>query len=254
MRALRHHLLLVCRGVVDQGEEWKAWVGCGRFWPAVRRLAATFIGAWFLSSLVTNAPRLMWLVVGLWLAAVWRTGRDIVREERAETAFVQRLRDLIGDRNGVLLAEVLAEWHDAGLNLDWDVTVVRGICERLGIPVRDAIKVGGSVSIGVHVEDLTRVWDVQVTPPPPPSADPSPDGLTSDNYPTTPRVARSPGEGMTIIYPTGGTPAAAPQAEDEEAERQRVQAVVNRIVRARDEAFEEHLTDALDVLRGEPSS
>lgn len=251
MRALRHHLLLVCRGVADQGDEWKKWALCGRFLPAVRRLAATFIGGWFLASLVMNAPRMMWLVAGLWLAAVWRTGRDIVKEERADEAFVQWLRDLIGDRNGVLLAEVLAGFHAAGMHPDWDVTVVRSICDRLGIPVKDSIKVSGSVSVGVHVDDLTSVWDVQVTPPPPATGDPSPAGLTSDNYPTTTRLEKSPGEGMTIVYPSGGPPAPAPAAEDEEADRQRLQDPANRATAAREEAFEDHLTDALSILREE---
>lgn len=248
MRALRRTLRLICKGIGTQRQAWTAWVLCRQFLPAVRRLAATGAAGWFLFSLVLNAPQMLWLATGLWLAAAWRAGRNIEEEQRNEERFVQWVRDVIGDRNGVLLSELLAAWHEAGLNLDWDVAQVRAICERLSIPVRDKLKVGGVVSVGVHVEDLTRVWDVQVTPLPAPSVNPSPDAVASGNYSTT--VEASPiVEGVAWSMQESRKP--VPEQSDadvKEAEKQRLQGLMNHVHAQREAAFEDHLTDALGIL------
>lgn len=248
MRVLRRPVRLICKGIADQRRSWAAWILCRQFVPAMRRLAGTGLAGCFLLSLVLNAPQILWPATGLWLAAAYRTGRAIEEEQRNEERFVQWLRDTIGDRNGVLLSELLAAWHEADRNLDWDVAQVRAICERLEIPVRDKLKVGGTVSVGVHVEDLTRVWDVQVTPPPAPSANPSPDAVTSDNYSTTveatPIAVGAAWSLQASRKPVPGTP----DAGAVEAERLHLQAVTNGGAKAREDAFEDHLTDALGIL------
>jgi hypothetical protein len=202
--------------------------------------------------MVSNAPRLLWLVVGLWLAAAWRAGRGIEEEARNEERFVQWVRDVIGDRNGVLLAELLAAWHEAGLNLDWDVAQVRSICERLGIPVRDKINVGKSVSVGVHVEDLTRVWDVQVTPPPPVEAAPS-EAVTSGNYSTTVEATPIAVGAAWSLHASRKPVPDEPDADAEEAERLRLQAIVSDAYGALEAAFEEHVDDALNMTQDQAS-
>lgn len=251
MRALRRFLRLICKGIAVQRQAWTAWVLCGQFLPAMRRLAGTGVAGWFLFSLVLNAPQMLWFAAGLWLAAVWRAGRAVEEEERNEERFVQWLRDVIGDRNGVLLSELLAAWHEADRNLDWDVAQVRAVCERLAIPVRDKLKVGGVVSVGVHVDDFTRVWDVQVTPPPAPSVNPSPGAVTSENYPTTVEATPIAVGAAWSLHASRKPPPDEPSAEAAEAERLRVQAFLNEAYAAKEAAFEDHLTDALGILHGE---
>lgn len=214
------------------------------------RLVALVIGCWVVGGIVLAARGTLWVLLVVWCIATWRTGRRIEREERAEAAFIQWIYDRVGDRNGVLVAELVEGMHQSGMHLDWDASALRGVIERLGIPVRDSLKVGGVVSTGVHVDDLTAVWDVQVTPPPP-REQPLPGDNAAGNYPTTPRITQSPGEGMTIIYASEDRPATAFPAEDMEAERLRLQALVNRAYAARDAAFEDPLTDALGILREE---
>lgn len=162
---------------------------------------------------------------------------------------MQYVRDRIGDRNGVLLAELLAGLHAAEMHLDWDVTALRRVVERLGIPVRDKIKVSGDTSVGVHVDDLTHVWDVRVTAPPPQSGSPSREAVTRYNYPTAsvdaPALATSE-KGMMIKTPESS-------AADEEAERLRLQDYVNRVDAAKQAAFEEHFADALGILDDQAS-
>ena len=253
MRALRRFLRLVSKGMATQRRNWVRWVLCRQFLPAVRRLAVTGLAACFLWSMVSNAPRLLWFVVGLWLAAAWRAGRDIEEEARNEERFVQWVRDVIGDRNGVLLSELLDAWHEAGLNLDWEVAQVRGICERLEIPVRAKLNVGGTVSVGVHVEDLMRVWDVQVTPPPAPSVDPSPDAVTSGNYSTTVEATPIAVGAAWSLHASRKPVADEPSADAEEAERLRGATFLNEAYAAKEAAFEEHVDDALNMAQDQAS-
>ena len=168
--------------------QFVAWMLPGRLRNAAGRALGVFAAGWMLGGMLLAARPLLWIAASVGGVAAYRTGRAAERAADAEAAFVQWIRDQIGDRNGVLLAELLAGLHAAEMHPEWDVTDVRAVVERLGIPVRDAIKVSGSVSVGVHVDDLTHAWDVQLTPPPAPSENPSPAGLTCDNYPTTPRV------------------------------------------------------------------
>jgi hypothetical protein len=240
---------LVAAGAGGQRREWASWVGCGHARTALARLAGSAAAVWAVGALVWHTPGLMWPLAGGWLVAVWRRGREIERQQDAEAAFVQFLRDRIGDRNGVLLAELLAGLHAAEMHLDWDVTALRRVVERLGIHVRDKIKVSGDTSVGVHVDDLTHVWDVGVTPPPPPSGGPSREAVSRDNYPTT--LADSPApapseKGMMIKTPESSV-------TDEEAERLRLQDYVNRVDAAKQAAFEEHFTDALGILDDQAS-
>lgn len=165
------------------------------------RLVAAAVVCWVAGGIVLAERRILWLVLVGWCVAAWRTGRSIERQEAAEAEFVQWIRDRIGDRNGVLVAELLAGLHAARMHQDWDAATLRQVVERLGIPVRDSLKVGGTVSTGVHVDDLTTAWDVHPTPPPPDSGNPSPTGVTSDNYPTTPRVEESASGAQITVYP-----------------------------------------------------
>ncbi|MGY4903304.1 hypothetical protein [Streptomyces sp. 900116325] len=165
------------------------------------RLVALLVGCWVAGGIVLAARGTLWALLGVWCIAAWRTGRRIEREERAEAAFVQWIYERIGDRNGVLIAELLDGLHQSGMHKEWDAATLRGVVERLGIPVRDSLKVGGAVSTGVHIDDLTAVWDVHTTPPPVEERNPSPAPVSSDNYPTTLRVVHSASGAQVTVHP-----------------------------------------------------
>lgn len=191
---------------------------------ALRRGFGSAFGLFLVGGIVYAAPVLAVPAVVVFLVAAVRTGREVERQEEAEAGFVQLLADAIGDRNGVLLVDVLLLLHRAGMHTDWRVADVRAQVEALGIRVRDSLKVGGRVSPGVHREDLSRVWDVDFSPPPPVIDIPSPEVVTCENYPTTSGTVRI-GEGVVISYPERGP------AED-------------------DGGFDDHATLALRVVRG----
>ncbi|MET9414124.1 hypothetical protein ABZY03_08020 [Streptomyces klenkii] len=104
-------------------------------------------------------------------------------------AFLDRLRTLIGDRNGVLLRTVVADLHDAGVPAEWGVPEARALCTALGVPVKESIKVAGATSVGVHRDALQRAGDpsplalsMEATETGSSAGSPP---VTCDNYPPT---------------------------------------------------------------------
>ncbi|TQF04775.1 hypothetical protein E6W39_24290 [Kitasatospora acidiphila] len=115
----------------------------------------------------------MWLVGGtcVWCVAAWRAQPGPALEEQpadvppepAEpvhtdteiyTSAVEHLRELIGDRNGVHLTEVLADWQSRGWVGQVPAAELGRQLQRRGIPVRASLKVSGAVGPGVHRDDL----------------------------------------------------------------------------------------------------
>lgn len=146
---------------------WKAGAG-----PVLRALLLLGLVSVF-ALLVCARPGLLWLLVPAALLVAWWAGRggpnetpEERREEEseeapvevdsaaAEEAFRQLLRDAIGDRNGVLLRDVLVLLHRAGMHPDWEVADVWSACEHVGVRPRRAVKVGGEGGYGVLRGDL----------------------------------------------------------------------------------------------------
>lgn len=114
--------------------------------------------------IVRAAPGLLWFLVPAWCVAAWRAAPAAepleeapadVSEGTPEEAFRALLLDAIGDRQGVHLRDVLALLHRDGHHPSWEVADVRAVCERMGIPVRQRVRVRGmGVTVGVHRDDL----------------------------------------------------------------------------------------------------
>lgn len=171
------------RGSAALARRYGRWLLPGRVRPACARLLGSAGGAWIGAHVLLGAPGAAWPLTGWWCIAAWRTGRAIQRREEAGAAFVQLLANLIGPGSGVLLADVAAALQTADPRID--TAAVRAQCAAVGVPVRDAVRVGGRVSVGVHGDDLRDVWDVHASPPPAPSREWHP-SVTRDNYTTTP--------------------------------------------------------------------
>ncbi|MEU3603035.1 hypothetical protein ABZ714_30650 [Streptomyces sp. NPDC006798] len=157
------------------GHRTRTWIAAGRrtdltgwrsaLGPALR--AGLLLGtAYLLTRAVRATPALMWLLTGAWLAAAWRAGRtknaqktpDADRPtadpEDVHAATLDWIRDQIGDRNGIHLADLLAHAQAHGLHTDLDPAAFRAALDRWGIPVRDQLKVRGRNRPGVHRDDL----------------------------------------------------------------------------------------------------
>lgn len=147
----------------------RAFVPEGRPLAAVIRCGAALWLSGPTLTLLHQSP--LWLVGGTcaWCVAAWRAEPDEEQPEQDAPApagpahsdaeiyddAVARLRELIGDRNGVLIPDILTAWRGAGW-LGPDVTgaaLQRQLIAR-GIPVRSSIKVAGSTNAGVHRDDL----------------------------------------------------------------------------------------------------
>lgn len=220
----------ICAGSALMCQRFGAWLLPGTVKAAACRLAATAVGAAFFVPLLFAARPVAAVAFTLWCAGAWLTRGTGRRRERAERAFVVLLDEAIGDRNGVLLADVLRLIHASGQLPEWKVTDVRAQCERLGIRVRDSLNVAGrGVSVGVHRDDLNEAWDVpSAAPLPAPSVTPSPGGSSAGQSETTWR-ATYPSEGVVCTNQVPVSGGSEQQPADD---------------------FDEHLGDALDVLRG----
>ena len=175
----------VRRGSVVLADRFGAWLRPQSAKEAAQHWAALAFAGFFGGGMVLAVPKVLGpIAVVWWCIAAGRTGSQVLAREAAESAFVQLLRDAIGPRNGVLLADVLLLLHRDQLLIEWDIADVRAQCVALEIPMRDSLKVDGRVSVGVHVADLLSVWDVDPTPPPK-IDNPSRGGRSAGNYPTT---------------------------------------------------------------------
>lgn len=78
-------------------------------------------------------------------------------EAPTDDELLRALADLIGTRNGVLLRDVVAAFHKAGVRTSWGIPELRAQCERLRIPIKASLQVGKFTSKGVHREGLKAV-------------------------------------------------------------------------------------------------
>lgn len=230
MTRLRRHVDRLAVGTLALLRQFGGWLLPGTWQTAAARLVGSALGTGFALTVIERAPVLLWPAFAAWAVAAWCTGRADERRRRAEAELVLLLDDMIGPRNGVLLVDVLTALHAKELLTDWDVRQLRAAVERVGVRVRDSLKVEGRVSVGVHREDLDAVLaplPARTTAPPPPGSSAGQGPTTS---PTT-SVVTPIGGGVAFTVHTSPRPAAAEPAP----------------APARD-GFEEHLNDALALL------
>lgn len=155
------------------------------FVPAERPVAATVrcVGAgWLglhLAPGLLDHGALIAATGACWYWAAWRAEPKDAEADKTNTAsqpthtpeeiqaaILQLLHTAVAGRNGVHIAELLAELQDVDyLGPDVTVTELRRTLERWGITTRDSVKVAGTNKPGVHRDDL------QPLPEPLPSPD-----------------------------------------------------------------------------------
>ena len=109
------------------------------------------------------------------------------------------------------------------------------------------------MSVGAHVEDLTRVGDVELTPPPPVQGGASEGAVTSGNYSTTTEATPiSEGAAWSLHAVRKPAPDPADQVATE-AERLRLQHIADRAEAAKEAVFDGHVDDALNMTRDQAS-
>lgn len=169
-----------------------AWVRAGRRtdltgWRAALgplvRLAMLGAAAAVLYGVVRAVPWLMWLLTGAWLRAAWKAGTppaqeapEVVEEPPAEPradpgreAVLTLLHEVIGDRRGAHLSEVLAHLQKEGHAPGWTVTDLRARLQALNIPIDPKLKLRGVPTRGVRRDALEAL-----SPTDTPSASPAP--------------------------------------------------------------------------------
>ncbi|MDX3074607.1 hypothetical protein [Streptomyces sp. MI02-7b] len=227
MRVLVRAVCLTGDGTGVLFRQWVRWLAGNKARGAFVRGFGSLCAVWMVGSMCFAAPVLMWVVAGSWCAAAIRAARLAERRAAAEEAFLDFIDANIGDRNGVHLAVLLGLLHRDKLLTHLDQAGLREQIEARKIRVRDSVKIGGTVMVGVHRDDFPR----RVKAPLPPADSPSPTGSSAGHYPTTPeKTPIVEGVAWTVHAPVGERPAAEPEPADD--------------------GFEDHLADALDVLGG----
>ncbi|MBQ1122624.1 hypothetical protein [Streptomyces sp. B15] len=164
--ARRHTTALanwVAQGRRGDLDGWRAALG------PVARLAALAALAWLAYHLVRALPWLMWLITARWCLAAWRAGKPAAEtastgtttdatERPSEDVYDATLAwiwQMVGDRQGVHLRDLLANAQQNGLFEGLDVAAFRAHLVDWDIPVRKRVRVRGSgVSVGIHRDDL----------------------------------------------------------------------------------------------------
>lgn len=129
------------------------------------RIAALVGGALAVYGALRAAPWLLWPGAAAWCWRAWKAATpkvDEALEEAADDAHAQAvteavlewIRDMVGDRNGVHLSELLTNAQQHDLFEGMELPTFRAHLEARGVPVRQQLKVGGRNRPGVHRQDL----------------------------------------------------------------------------------------------------
>jgi hypothetical protein len=179
------------------------------------RCAALAAAGYVIVTMVGNGRGILWILCAGWALTAFRKGLRAERQDAADRELAQLIRDLIGDSNGVHLARVVTALNTPAPGAKktaedpqkeaWDFPALRTALERMKVPVRESVKVGGEVSPGINAQDLNTVWPLHPTPPPA-GANPSRDGKSAGNYPTTPTVTTSANGAQITVQPGAETP------------------------------------------------
>ncbi|WP_431980027.1 hypothetical protein [Streptomyces qinglanensis] len=143
---------------------WRAALG-----PLVRLAALGAVAALVYGLVVRALPWLMWALTAWWCRVAWQAGRDAPvtadgtgpaeeptdASEEVYDATLTWIWQMVGDRQGVHLRDLLANAQAAGLFEGLDVAALRGHLEDWDIPVRKRVRVRGlGVTLGIHRDDL----------------------------------------------------------------------------------------------------
>jgi hypothetical protein len=183
---LRRALDRLCGGagtvfwrVVEWPGKGDSWRAVGLRWAWVAACCAASVRMW------QHAIGARVLIVTALAVASWRSGgaapaaeADDDQEPEQETpeASPEQVRayllglvqDLIGNRNGVHLEQLLAELVRRGtVPASYRITELRRDLIAAGIPVREQLKINGANRLGIHRDDLAAVGggEAATTPP-----------------------------------------------------------------------------------------
>lgn len=173
MKRLRRWLDRFCRGagavfwrIVEWPGRADSWRGVGLRWAWVAACGWAGVRMW------QHATAARALIVTALAITAWRAGgeapateadEDQEPEEETPEASPEQVRayllglvqDLIAERNGVHLEQLLAALVNRGIvPASYRITELRRDLIAAGIPVRDQLKVSGANRMGVHRDDL----------------------------------------------------------------------------------------------------
>ncbi|WP_151480639.1 hypothetical protein [Streptomyces albicerus] len=214
---------------------------------SVARAILTLVAGLAVWGLVAVFPEIAYVIVGILCTLGWQKARRWIAQRRPEPADEPKEEALLTEAEVIRALHFLAAPNvflsALSAELCLSVEATRAVLEELNIRIRRAVRVADTTGVGVHKDDI---------PPLPHPSSETPVEPVDQGQPTNQQgvTVELLGQSGRIVHPHG-RPVPQEQGADEEDERQRLQDYVNRVDRAKQEAFEDHLTDALSILRGE---
>lgn len=204
-----------------------AWLGPGEWRTAARRLTGAVALGWLSWAIVDTAPGLLWLAAAAWGIAAWRTHRGEQVHDQEPTheehraVFLAWLDELTGGRNGIHLAELYERMRERPAAAHFDDAQLRQILTTYEVPVRRTLRVDGVAGrSGVARHDIEALLAETGSAHSPTLRAPSPEAESGSDLLEPPG---SPGDSPGALRPAGRV----------------------------EEDLEDHVADALGLLRGE---
>ncbi|MGW1252548.1 hypothetical protein [Streptomyces sp. NPDC002535] len=130
-------------------------------WPLAGRIGGAALGSLMAWRTANDQPRLLAIAAGAYAVAAWRAGRPVPpvppTEEELRRRFLLGVEALIGDRPGIHVRELYAEFQARPAAAHLDDARIRALLVRCGVPLQQ-IRLGDQGGrIGIKAADIAAL-------------------------------------------------------------------------------------------------
>ncbi|MEU2077118.1 hypothetical protein [Streptomyces sp. NPDC013489] len=155
-----------------------------RTWPLSGRISGAALGSLMAWRTAHDQPRLLAITAGAYALAAWRAGRPVPpvppTEEELQRRFLLGVQALIGDRPGIHVRELYAEFQARPAAAHLDDTRLRALLVRCEVPIHKSLRIGDETGrSGIKAADVAALLSPAPVDPPAEPVDagqPAPEG------------------------------------------------------------------------------
>ncbi|MEV4936328.1 hypothetical protein [Streptomyces zaomyceticus] len=130
-------------------------------WPLAGKVSGAAFGSLMAWRTAHDQPRLLTITAGAYAIAAWRAGRPVPpvppTEEELQHRFLLGVQALIGDRTGIHVRELYAEFQARPAAAHLDDARIRALLVRCGVPLQQ-IRLGDQGGrIGIKAADIATL-------------------------------------------------------------------------------------------------
>ncbi|MFH9728322.1 hypothetical protein ACH4M4_35990 [Streptomyces sp. NPDC017254] len=155
-----------------------------RAWTLTGRISGAALGSLMAWRTANDQPRLLALAAGAYGLAAWRAGRPVPpvppTEEELRRRFLLGVQALIGDRPGIHVRALYAEFQSRPAAAHLDDTRLRALLVRCEVPIHKSLRIGDETGrSGIKAADVAALLSPTPVDPPAEPVDagqPAPEG------------------------------------------------------------------------------